>query len=227
MGISTGKPLDAQQHPHPNDLPQGERTVGNWLIFTSGNGVRATHQRMRALKLDARALANWKIAVIGQATADAVRELFCIEPDCVPESFVAEALAEELIKRDEVIGRRFVLLRAEIARPMIVERLTAAGATSVQDVAVYETRAVASLPDDLTDAIAGGRVDWVTFTSSSTAKNFVALLGDDYLEKLKNARVASIGPITTTTLNELGLPPTVVADNASMQKLVDAIIAAA
>jgi uroporphyrinogen III methyltransferase / synthase len=153
-----------------------------------------------------------------------VRQLLFIEPDCMPESFVAEALAEELIRRNQVHRRRFVLLRAEIARPMIVERLLSAGARSVQDVPVYETRAATSLPEDLIEAIAGRRVDWITFTSSSTAQNFTALLGKNYLEKLHNIRIASIGPITTTTLTDLGLPPTVVADNASMQKLVEAII---
>jgi uroporphyrinogen III methyltransferase/synthase len=82
---------------------------------------------------------------------------------------------------------------------------------------------VSSLPPAVSEARKEGQVNWVTFTSSSTAKNFVKLLGKNYLEKLKGVGIASIGPITTTTLNELRIPPTAVAGEANLDGLVEAI----
>ncbi len=195
-----------------------------WFVFTSASGVRAMVERMRALKLDARHLAGVKVAVVGDATARAVRDLLCIEPDCIPEQFIAEALADELIARGEVAGGRFILFRADIARPVLVEKLRGAGAASVEDVTIYETRIASHLPEDVVEAFAGGRVDWVTFTSSSTAKNLVALLGDSYREKLDGVNLASIGPVTTQTLTALGLSSTVQADQFDVAGLVRAVL---
>ena len=194
------------------------------VVFTSANGVRATRARMKVIGLDARSLAGVQIAVIGDATADAVRELLAIEPDVIPKAFVAEALADELIARDAVRGQRFLLLRADIARPVLVDKLRAAGAASVEDIAVYETKAAAALPPEVIEAIDAGRVDWVTFTSSSTAKNFAALLGDAYKEKLANVRTASIGPVTSDTIRALGLPVTVQATAADVSALAAALL---
>ncbi|MDB5325808.1 MAG: cysGA hemD, partial [Phycisphaerales bacterium] len=193
-------------------------------IFTSANGVRATRERMKAIGLDARVLAGVQVAVIGEATADAVRESLAIEPDVIPKAFVAEALADELIARDAVRGRRFVLLRADIARPVLVDKLKAAGAASVEDIAVYETKPAASLPPEVIEAIDAGRVDWVTFTSSSTARNFAALLGDSYKEKLANVKTASIGPVTSDAVRALGLPVTVQATAADVSALAAAVL---
>jgi uroporphyrinogen III methyltransferase/synthase len=196
----------------------------DWLVFTSASGVRVARDRLQAVGRDARALAGIQIATIGEATADAVRELLCIEPDCVPERAVAEALADALVEHHAPAGKRFVLLRAEIARPVLVERLTAAGAT-VDDVAVYTTTAPAALPPDVLDALAAKTVNWVTFTSSGTARNLVALLGSHYRQLLEGAKLASIGPVTTATLRELGLEPAVIAEKADMAALADAIAA--
>jgi uroporphyrinogen III methyltransferase/synthase len=96
----------------------------------------------------------------------------------------------------------------------------------VNDVAVYETRAASSLPQPLLDALDAGEVTWATFTSSSTAKNFASLLGPDYLAKLTGVKIASIGPITTRTLQELKLEPTIQADTFNVEGLVQALLAA-
>jgi uroporphyrinogen III methyltransferase/synthase len=79
------------------------------------------------------------------------------------------------------------------------------------------------LPAPLLDALAAREVTWVTFTSSSTARNFAALLGDDYREKLQGVRIASIGPVTTSTLRELGLEPTVQAETFNIEGLVESL----
>ena len=199
----------------------------DWVVFTSANGVRFTRQRLLETGRDARAFAGAKIAAIGDATADAVRRELFLNVDLCPESFVAEALADALAARDAVRGRRYLLLRADIARPVLRDRLAAGGAAEVQDVPVYETKPAAALPPALLDALAAGEVTWVTFTSSSTAKNFATLLGPDYAQKLNGVRIASIGPITTTTLRELGLEPTVQAETFNVEGLVDALTASA
>jgi uroporphyrinogen III methyltransferase/synthase len=93
----------------------------------------------------------------------------------------------------------------------------------VLDLSVYETKRAAELPPELVAALDANEVQWVTFTSSSTARNFVELLGPDYRAKLQNVKIASIGPITTQTLKELGLEPAVQADQFNIPGLVTAI----
>jgi uroporphyrinogen III methyltransferase/synthase len=152
-----------------------------------------------------------------------VREQLFLSVDLIPESFVAEALAEALGARGEIRGKRFLLLRADIARPILRERLEQQGAATVHDVAIYETKTTASLPAELQQALAAREVNWVTFTSSSTARNFISLLGPDYRQKLTGVKLASIGPVTTKTLKEAGLAPTVQANSFNLNGLVRAI----
>jgi len=196
----------------------------DWVVFTSANGVSFTRKRLLDLGLDARALGDARIATIGDATTAAVREQLCLKVDLCPESFVAEALADALSARGEVGGKRFLLLRADIARPVLRERLQQGGAAEVRDVAVYETRPAASLPQPLLVALAVREVTWITFTSSSTAKNFTSLLGADYAKRLQGVKLASIGPVTTHTLRELGLEPTVEAETFTVDRLVEALV---
>ncbi|QOV87306.1 uroporphyrinogen-III C-methyltransferase [Humisphaera borealis] len=195
----------------------------DWTVFTSANGVRYVKQRLLEIGLDARAFGRSKLAAIGDATAAAIREELSLKVDLCPQAFVAEALADALRDANEVKGKRHLLLRADIARPVLRQRLSADGSLEVSDVAVYETRPAAALPPTLIDALAAGDVQWVTFTSSSTAKNFVALLGDDYKAKLAGVKIASIGPITTATLKDLGLEPTVQAETFNLQGLLSAL----
>lgn len=197
----------------------------DWIVFTSGNGARFTREGLDALGLDVRIFGGSKVAAIGADTRDAVAEHLSLHADICPDRAVADALADELVATNAVAGKRFLLLRADIARPMLVERLKQAGAAEVRDVAVYETKPAASLPEELLDALSGRRVTWVTFTSSSTARNLATLLGENYREKLTGVKVASIGPITTATLNELGLQLTVQAKTASIEALVESILA--
>lgn len=199
----------------------------DWIVFTSQNGVEFTRRRLFELKLDARAFGNAKIAAIGDATADAVRRELCLSVDLCPPSFVAEALGDALVERGAVRGKRFLLLRADIARPVLRERLRDAGAAEVRDVAIYETRPARELPPRALEALEAGEVGWVTFTSSSTAQNFVQLLGGRHAQLLANVRIASIGPITSKTLRELGLEPDAEAQTFNVDGLVRAISLAA
>jgi uroporphyrinogen III methyltransferase/synthase len=196
----------------------------DWIVFTSANGVRFTRQRLRELERDARVFGQAKVAAIGDATAQAVRDDLCLRVDLCPRSFVAEALADELKAGGHIAGRRFLLLRADIARPILCERLQQEAAADVRDVPIYQTVPAKSLPPILVDALEHGHVDWITFTSSSTVRNFVSLVGSDCAGKLANVKLASIGPITTQTLTELGLKPTVQADTFNVDGLVKAMV---
>jgi uroporphyrinogen III methyltransferase / synthase len=199
----------------------------DWVIFTSANGVSHAKKRLMELHLDARAFAGVRIAAIGSATAEAVRRELCLRVDLCPDQFVAEALADALVSKNAVAGRRFLLLRAEIARPMLRERLLKDGAAEVSDIAVYETRRPEGLPPELVEALAAKRVRWITFTSSSTAKNFVELLGSDRDALLAGVQIVSIGPITSATLKEIGIEPTVQAEQFDVSGLVDAMLTCA
>lgn len=200
----------------------------DWVIFTSVNGVTSVKEALFAEGLDARALdVSGGIAAIGEATAAALQQHLGLRADVLPTRAVAEALVDALAEQNQIAGKRFVLLRADIGRPIIVEQLRTRGAARVDDVAIYQTVSARSLPPAVVEGIDHGSVHWITFTSSSTARNFAALLGSDYASKLKGVKLASIGPITTQTLNELGLKPAVEPDTANVQGLVDAIAASA
>lgn len=195
----------------------------DWVIFTSANGVAFARQRLRELGKDVRVFGKAKIAAIGDATAAAIERELALHVDLCPPSFVAEALADEFASRNEISGKRFLLLRADIARPILRERLEKGGAALVKDVSIYQTQPAKSLPPELDEALSAGKIHWITFTSSSTAKNFMQLLGGDVKAKLKNIKLASIGPITTQTLCDLGFEPQVQAQTFNIDGLIQAI----
>jgi uroporphyrinogen III methyltransferase/synthase len=197
----------------------------DWIIFTSASGVAFTRQRLRELGLDCRVFGTARIAVIGDATARAVEEQLALKVDVCPRQFVAEALADALDATGAVAGKKFLMLRAEIARHVLNDRLAAGGAAEVRDIAVYQTRLPASLPEEFIAALRDGEIDWITFTSSSTAKNLIELLSPEQRGQLAGVRLASIGPVTTATLRELGLTPTLEAPIHDTANLAAAIIA--
>jgi uroporphyrinogen III methyltransferase/synthase len=196
----------------------------DWVCFTSVNGVAAAQRRLAAMGRDARAFGKAKLAAIGQATAEAIERELCLRVDLCPKAFVAEALADELAGRDEVMGRRFLLLRADIARPLLRQRLIEAGAAEVRDVAIYETRTATEFPAGLIELISAGKVNWITFSSSSTVRNFVNLAGEANRAALGRIKLASIGPITTSSLREAGLTPAAEAKTFNIDGLVRAIV---
>jgi len=198
----------------------------DWVVFTSSNAVKHVKRMLFEEGLDVRTFAGLGIAAIGDATARALEDELGIRPDLVPPQAIAEALADALVAKNAIDDKRFLLLRADIGRSVLVDRLKSGGAARVDDVAIYQTRTAASLPPHVLEAVAEKRVTWVTFTSSSTAKNFAELLGENYREQLTGVNIASIGPVTTTTLRELGLEPTVQAESSNVDGLIDAIVGA-
>jgi hydroxymethylbilane synthase len=180
----------------------------DWVVFTSANGVRAVNERARALGMDARAFAPTRIAAIGPATARALETLGW-HVDFVPTKFLGEQIALELpIER----GQRALLLRADIASDVLARGLAARGA-AVTNIDAYRTVMPQKRDVDF------GQIDAVTFTSSSTVKNFMALQND-----IGNAAVFCIGPVTADTARELGLRVDAVAREHTIDGLVNAMI---
>lgn len=194
----------------------------DWLVLTSPNGVTALAQRLETLGLDARALAPLKIAAMGDGTDRALGRTLGVRADFVPTRFVAESLAGQLTAAQDVRGRRFLLLRADIARPTLPHLLAQAGAR-VTELTAYETTTPACLPPAALQALRDGAVHWVTFTSASTCRHLAQLLGRE-IDLLGACQLASIGPITTEALRDLGLTPTVEAATSNIPGLVDAIV---
>lgn len=189
----------------------------SWLVFSSANGVHSLLRRVKALGLDMRCFGNTRLAAIGPATAEALSE-YSLRADMHPAEYRAEALAEELAP--QVRGKRVLLARASRGREVLAEMLHAAGA-QVEQIVVYMSHDVTSPIDDVRLALANGKVDWVTVTSSAIARSLVHLFGDN----LHKSRLAAISPLTGEVLTELGYAPAAVADVYTTSGLVSAILA--
>lgn len=192
----------------------------DWLVLTSPNGAQAVLHRLASLKLDARALADVRIAALGDATAAAL-QAGGIRADFVPREFTTDALGAELILQG-LAGKRVLLARSDIAPQQLAHTLSSAGA-NVTAVTAYRTRKPPSLPKTALDALQAGRVDWLTFTSSSTVENFLPLTGEKILRGF-SGNIAAIGPITAQTLRTFGAEPTVTAHPHTIDALVQAMV---
>lgn len=192
----------------------------DWAVFTSVNGVRRVLEELASLDRDAGALRDLELAAIGPSTAGAL-EAAGLSVDVVPGEYRAEALAEAIRRAGSLDGRRVLLARAADARDVLPERLRDAGA-EVDEVTAYET--LVGRPDegDLERRMQAGEIDWLTFTASSTVRNFVRLAGT----RLGPTRVACIGPVTAGTARELGLPVHAVAEEYTVEGLLRALVAA-
>jgi uroporphyrinogen III methyltransferase/synthase len=195
----------------------------DWVVFTSVNGVEKFFERFFQLKDDIRAMTGPRIAAIGPVTAAAIRRLG-LKVDLLAKEFVAEGLLDVLSESD-VRGKRFLIPRAEKAREILPEGLTKMGG-EVEVVAVYKT----GLPPDadikkVRKMLEEKELDAVTFTSSSTVTHLVEMLKSSNLPGLLDGVVlASIGPVTSSTLKERGLPVHVEADEYTIDGLLEALV---
>ncbi|HXQ89561.1 MAG TPA: uroporphyrinogen-III C-methyltransferase [Solirubrobacterales bacterium] len=185
------------------------------VCLTSPNGVRLLFEAMEAAGLDARTLAGVTVAAIGPGTARALAERGVLA-NVVPERFVAEGLIEAL-EDHEVSGARVLVARAAEARDVLPEALRERGA-EVDVVALYET--VREQPGD-EEIEAAQSADYVTFTSSSTVTNLTEALGERFP---KQARIVSIGPITSETARAAGLEVDVEAERHDIDGLLAALL---
>jgi uroporphyrinogen III methyltransferase / synthase len=206
----------------PTDLREFAELVQDahgydWIVFTSPNGVDAFFEIFYKLYDDAREIGASKIAAIGPATAQRVRD-FHLHVDLQPEEFVAEAVVREFQKQGGVENLRILLARAEKARDVLPRELSKLGAIVDEAFAyrtVTETRDVTGARRRLLEEGA----DMITFTSSSTVENFLAL----DLPWPKGMQIASIGPITSKTATDHGLKIDIEARRHDIEGLVEAI----
>jgi uroporphyrinogen III methyltransferase/synthase len=217
----------------PRSPTQMERAVKGlvdgryaWVVFTSTNAVRAVWEKFHEFGLDARAFSGVKIACVGTATAEKVRE-FGIVPELVPDIDEAQAstsdgLLDLFPPHDDILDPvdRVLLPRADIATETLAAGLADRG-WEIDDVTAYRTVRAAPPPAPIREAIKTGGFDAVCFTSSSTVRNLVGIAGKPHARTL----VACIGPATAETAREFGLRVDVQPEEARVPTLVDALAA--
>jgi len=194
-----------------------------WIFFTSSNGVCEFGEFLKRTGRDSRIFGESKICAIGTETAKSLQAIG-IKPDYIPKQFVAEAI----VKHFKNMGPKAaalacaLILRAKKARDILPEGLRKVG-FRVKIIDLYNT----ILPEEGALALKQAfkeQVDFVTFTSSSTVENFIKLLGGDYRKKLSGVKLASIGPVTSSTLKKFGLKANVEAKVYTIVGLVKAMV---
>lgn len=211
----------------PTDYTPMDTAIENiskydWIVFTSVNGVEYFFDRLFSKGYDVRKLHTMKTACIGPATAEKLRG-FGLKSDIIPKNYRAESVVDAF-QNEGVKDKNILIPRAEQARPVLPVELKKMGAI-VDEVVAYRTIEVAENAEVLIDQLRSGTVDAVTFTSSSTVKNFAAVLPEaEIADIMKNVKVACIGPITADTAKELGFKTDICADSYTIPGLTEAIL---
>ena len=206
------------------DVPSPDKY--DWVIFTSVNAVEIFYERLRENAQDVRVFGGTKICAVGPKTVEALNDIG-IQPDFVPIHARGSAIAAEI---EDISGKKILLPRAKIATADLPNGLRERGA-HVDDVPLYDTVKVASDSDKGRDEIEAdllnGKIDLVTFTSSSTVTNFLEMFPAHMPEALlTDVKVAVIGPTTQKTAMAYGIQVDVIAKEASVESLVEAIVEA-
>lgn len=192
----------------------------DWLVLTSAAGARFVGERLRALR--AGLPADVRVAAVGPATAAACADWLGVAAALVPARYDAAALAEAL---GGAQGQRVLLANADIARPTLEEQLRSLGA-AVERAIAYHTVPVRAVAVDLQGLLSADAIDAIIFTSGSTVHNFVRQLSGAALDRARQAAIVCIGPVTADAARVAGLPPTVVATQATEDGLIEALISA-
>jgi uroporphyrinogen III methyltransferase/synthase len=198
----------------------------HWILFSSINAVQYFFDRLYAKGMDARDLKGPDVAAVGRATADFLLH-YGIVADLIPATYTAEGLAESLLDFG-VEGRNVLIPRAVKAREFLPETLRGAGA-QVTVAPVYQNEPPQGYKEELRAELEGGKIDMVTFTSSSTVTHFLAMLDagsvDELKDLLRGVKIAAIGPVTAKTLTDNGLSVDVQPETFTIAGMVNAIVA--
>lgn len=187
------------------------------IAFSSRNGAEAFGDALRQAGKDARALGSAKLAAIGPGTAAALREQHLVPDVVAAEPYQAETLADAALALPG--GGSILLVRASRGRETLAETLRAAG-RKVEQVVFYESEDVEAAEEAIVDRMREGEIDYVVATSSMIARSLVRQYG----EALKKAKLVSISPLTSRTLDELGHPASLEASTATMRGIVEALL---
>jgi uroporphyrinogen III methyltransferase/synthase len=192
----------------------------DWVVFSSTNAVRRTSMRWSQLNGDQHQFNTIKKAAVGDQTAEAANEEGW-RIDLVPNQFQAEGLLDALLKSD-IKGKKIWMPRALQARSFLIDELEKAGA-EVTETPVYQNTIPYENRDRLRHILRNEKIDWITFTSSSTVTNYFKILGDIQLQN-KRSKLASIGKITTETIKQHGFMPSFTAKPQNLEGLCQGIV---
>ncbi len=212
--IQISAPADWQ----PVDAAMQKTGQYDWLVFSSSNGVRYLLNHLLEQGGDMRDLRDVKLAAMGPGTATELAR-FHLTADLQPEDFRAESLAAAL--EPEASGGRFLLARASRGREVLADSLRSSGA-KVDQIVVYDSQDITTSDPDVQALMDDHQVDWITVTSSAIARSLDGMFGG----QLRECSLASISPVSSATLRELGLEPAVEATTYTMEGLVEAIMSA-
>jgi uroporphyrinogen III methyltransferase/synthase len=206
----------------PMDAAIAKLDTYHWLIFTSVNGVDSFFKRLRHHKQDIRALLGARICAIGPKTKERLEDM-CLHVEFVPSEYRAEAVIEGLRGKLQP-GEKVLLPRADIARTILPETLQHEMGAEVDNVIAYRTVRGAGDATLLKELLEENMIHYVTFTSSSTVKNFVEMLdAQNLLDLLKGVKLVSIGPITSQSARDLDLTIDIEASEYTIDGLVEAL----
>jgi len=193
----------------------------DWVIFTSHNGIIYFDQRLEQQKKDWRVLSQAKVACVGEATRKVLRQMG-VRADLVPKKYVAEALFQELKRKEKLKGKRVLLLRGNLARPYLNQALKKEGAL-VDEAVVYHTVAEKKPVKALVEQVKRGDVDFIPFTSSSNVDHFFNFVSNGKSRKL-TAKIISIGPMTSKTIKSYGMKVHKQSDPHTVEGIVKSIV---
>lgn len=193
----------------------------DWIIFTSVNGVKFFFERLNR-KGDLRLLYGIKICAIGPRTADELKR-FGLTPDLIPKEYRAEAIVEGM-EKEGITGKKILLPRAEAARKVLPEELSRIGA-KVKIVTAYRTVKPEEDLERVKGLLKNREVSAISFTSSSTVKNFTEMFNKEEIRGLINGTViACIGPITAKTASDLGIKTDIMPSRYTIPDLAEAVV---
>ncbi len=209
----------------PDDTSELDNAIAHlskydWIVFSSPNAVKFFMERLFQLGKDVRAFGNTKIASMGAGTSDSLRQ-FSLNHDLMPDNFQAEGMLEAF-SQTHINNQNILIPRAKKARDILPEGLKNLGA-NVDVVTCYENFSP-EISQDKIDLLMEENIDLITFTSSSTVKNFHKLLPEDVLKKLlSEAKISAIGPVTADTARELGINIDIMPKEALILSMVNDI----
>jgi uroporphyrinogen III methyltransferase/synthase len=193
----------------------------DWLIFTSANGVKFFWEQLYTLGLDARVLSPCKVAAIGPATAQTLKNMGVVA-DFIPDRFVSESVVQGLATLG-IENKRILIPRAVKVRDVLQNQLREAGAT-VEAMPLYETVPSDVHREEVLELLEKGAIHCITFASSSTVDNFMRLVSARELKKYPAVRYACIGPITSKTLDKYGITCDFQPDKYTIPDLVKILV---
>lgn len=205
-----------------NNISKDEKAYYDWIVFTSGSGVRHFFDRYKALGRDIRDLRGLKLCAVGPKTAEALWK-FGLKVDIMPKEFNAESLAGEFADMGGVKGKRLLFPRAENARDIFPKAVRDMGGIIDAPVA-YRSIKPLSHGMGLKRFLREGRITIATFASAQTFRNLIDIMGDEAEELLRGVKIAAIGPVTAKTIEKHGLKVDIMPSESTVEALVAEII---